>query len=239
MRNDEEDVTKGKPESSDEESRAGAIKKKVRFDQSRDGDGNKKGKRRMAPSESTSCTSAPPSVPGPSDAEMSELAEVLGMVTEMDVTDAQRAAASSLKHSPSVMQSVNEIQALPVKPTFSNSPSAIDWTNHNTYNKAPGKYLSPRDYPGPIYVLFPIVKDASPRSPNAQLRLLSFQSTDILKHPVLNLDPPSSDDNSDQEGGLTAPIASSPKKKRKRRKKKKKHPQIADVTATKSNAVVQ
>jgi len=211
-RDDEENVTKGKAESSDEESRAGAIKKKVRLDQSRDGNGKKRGEKQAAPSESTSSTPALPSVPGPTDTEMSELAEVLGMVTETNVTDAQDAATSSLKflvHNSSAIRSVHENQP----PVISNSPNAIDRATHNTHVKAPAM-----DFP--------------PQSPN--LRSLSFH---ILKHPVLNLDSPSSDDNSDQEAAQE-PTTPSPKK-RKRRRKKKKHPQTADVTmTTKYNEVV-
>jgi hypothetical protein len=249
-REDGEDVKKDKPESSDdEESRAGAIKKKVRLDPFGEGSGKKKRKKQMAPNDSTGSSHAPPSV---TDTESLEQAEVIGMVTEVDTTNGRDAVMSPPQpsiHNSSAKQYVDEIQA--PAPTSSNS---FDKANRDTPEKSTGKHLSSCYYRS-IYQLFPTAKDFPPRSPNAlqvvdisltatpvlppSRRSLLSHSPEILKQPVLNLDPPSSDDNSDQEAGPEASPALSPKKKRKRRKKKKKHSQLTDVTTTaKSNGNV-
>lgn len=139
-RDDEEVVKRGKAESNDEESRAGAIKKKVRLDPFGDDNGKKKRKKQVAPNDSTSSTSASPCVAGPTDIEMSEQAEVLGMVTEADPIDTQDPAVSSPQtpiHNSSAKPSINNTQAPSAQPT-STSSNYIDNANRNT----PGKHLS-------------------------------------------------------------------------------------------------
>jgi hypothetical protein len=114
-RDDEEVVKRGKAESSDEESRAGAIKKKARLDPFGDGNGKKKRKKQVATNDSTGSASASPSVAGPTDIEMSEQAEVLGMVTEADPIDAHDAAVSSAQ------TPIHDSSATSAKPTSTSS----------------------------------------------------------------------------------------------------------------------
>jgi hypothetical protein len=247
---DEAEVKKDKLESSDEEeSRARAIKKKARLDPFGDGNGKRKKKRQAAPDDSAGSTSAALAVP---DVEMSEQAEVVGMVTEADsMTDAQLAVPQAPPQSPLYDSSANrpgQLHPAPAKPT--SIPSESIHNNRHTPEKPPGKRLY--SLPPPCLPNDPTAKGFAQRSPNTRQfmdtsltsapvlpssgRSLSFQSTEILKKPVLNLNPLSSDENSDQEAG---PEALSPKKKRKRRKKRKKHSQLNDVATTaKSNGNV-
>lgn len=234
-REEEEDVRKDKAESSDEEeSRAGAIKKKVKSDSFGDGNVKKHRKQQVIPDDTIGNTSAPPSIAGliPTDIEISETVEVMGMITKADATEAQGPVVSSLIPNGSTEHSVDEPQALPAKTTPTSS-NTVDKANYNP----PGKHPA-RDFLPQSLQVVDISLTETPVLPSKNRRSLSSQSAEILKQPVLNLDPPSSDDNLDQEAGPEASSALSPKKKR-RRKKKKKHPHLADVTMTpKSNVDV-
>jgi len=141
---EDEDVTKDQLESSDDqESRARAITKKTRLDPFGDGNGKKKRKKQMAPKDGTSSTSMPPSVPGPTNTEISEQAEVIAMITEPSTTDAPNTVVSSaqpLTKNPSAKSSVDEIQVSPAKPTPTPSGS-VDKTSRSTPKEPLGKHL--------------------------------------------------------------------------------------------------
>jgi hypothetical protein len=141
-KDDEAGVKKDKSESSDEEeSRAKAIKRKARLDPFGDVNGKrKKKKRQAAPDDSTGSTSAALAVPGPMDIELSEQAEVVGMVTEAEsMADAQLALVPSPQSSvydSSAKKPDDQLQVSPAR-----SADSIDKMDRNTPVKPPGKRL--------------------------------------------------------------------------------------------------
>lgn len=133
-RNDEEDAKIDRADTIDDdndESRAGAIKKKVRLDPFGDGYGKKKKKKQVAPNSNPGSASAP-DASQLNDTEKSEQAEVIGIITEVDAAESSSSQPSKL----SALQSTDGASASPTKPMSNSTYSA------NRPEKFRGEHLS-------------------------------------------------------------------------------------------------
>lgn len=216
----EEDVEKNSSDTgNDEESRARAIKKKAKVDPFT----SIKKKRRKSAHDSNPATSRPPS--SQIDTEISEQAEVIGMITEVDVRGGDRQLLSPERRSlHNETASGRQLSPARSPTSLARSDAAYAATTPENFPANGSPAASPK-----VLQAVDISFTATPLVLPSRRQL--SQSAEIFKQPVLNLGPLSGEDSSDEEGKPRPSAPSSPKKKRRRRKKKK-HVRIADVTVS-------
>lgn len=213
---EEETVSKEKSDD-EEESRAGAIKKKARVDPF--GEGKKKNKNKKVAEAVI--------IPAIPDTEKSEQDEVIGMIVE-DVEEGTSLAPSTPPRKKRKRKTSTEDpteDGLPPQAPNEVMEQSECFNSSSSYNLLTSSTATPLS-PKTLKIVdislieTPIILSRFQRS---------SQSEDMLKQPLLNL-VPQSDDDSDEPSKVESPVdGGSPKKKRKRRKKKK-NPQAATVT---------
>ncbi|KAG5648897.1 hypothetical protein DXG03_000246 [Asterophora parasitica] len=194
----------------EEESRAGAIKKKARVDPFGD-NGKKKKKNKSAQLENS--VDAPPKPPVIPETEAEEQEEVFNMVVE------GTGEPSTPFITPNTKKRKKKKRHTAVE-VFTASAVATE-SSSTLVSPAPGIKVSDDKHHTPAKKIARVPIDVSFTStPATPLHIRrQAQSATLLKTPLLNLGHPESDEDSDDD--VKSGVPDSPKKKKRRRRKKK------------------
>lgn len=213
----EEDTVSKEKSDDEEESRAGAIKKKARVDPF--GEGKKKKKNKKVAEAVV--------IPATPDSEKSEQDEVIGMIVE-DVEEGTSLAPSTprggkRKRKSSAADPIADGLPAQVPNEVMEQGECFNLlSSYNLLTSSTATPLTPKTLKVVDISLIetPIISSRFGRSSHSE---------DILKLPLLNL-ATHSDDDSDEPSKVESPIDGGSPKKKRRRRKKKKNAQGATVT---------